>query len=247
MSCCFVLLSCPALAWPSLELSPSHDNTLYETVIDAGEMKNELSNGAGNFLFAGRTGLDAGFRLRRTVLKFDLSVLPAGAEILTAELTLYQSKAAPGSPPATMGLYRLQQDWGEGTSQGIGAEGQGDFATEGDATWHHRFYPATSWDTAGGSFALNPSALVTVGQTLGPYTWDCTSGMLDDLDTWLKTPELNFGWVITGGEEAGQSAHRFNSRTNPSAEERPRLTIVYRPEGGVFGDGFESDRDCHPP
>ena len=92
------LFASPSLgAWPSLELEPVQDNTLYETPIDSGATQYELSNGAGDFLFAGRGGMDAGFKLRRAVLKFDLSGLPAGAEILAARLTLHQSRAAPGS------------------------------------------------------------------------------------------------------------------------------------------------------
>lgn len=225
-------------------LLPSQDNTLYETSIDSGETINERSNGAGNFLFAGRTGLDAGFRLRRAVLKFDLGSLPPDAEILSAELTLYQSKAAPDSPPAEMGLHRVLQEWGEGDSKGIGAEGQGDFPAAGDATWHHRLYPDTLWDAAGGSFDSIFSAVVTVGQDLGYYTWRCTSALVADVNAWLQQPELNFGWIVVGGEFAGYSAHRFNSRENVTVEQRPRLKIVYRKPGSVFADGFEAGQPC---
>jgi hypothetical protein len=239
------LFASPSLcAWPSLELEPVQDNTLYETPIDSGATQYELSNGAGDFLFAGRGGMDAGFKLRRAVLKFDLSGLPAGAEILAARLTLHQSRAAPGSPPASMGLYRVSQDWGEGESEGIGAEGQGNFATAGDATWHHRFYPDIAWDTPGGSFAETASATTTVGQELTAYTWGCTSALVADLALWQSAPAQNFGWIVVGGEAAAYSAHRFDSRENEAVETRPRLTIVYRPAETVHSDGFETPPDC---
>jgi len=248
VSVCGLLLagavSTAAGAATEVLLQPGQDNTLYETSIDSGETVNERSNGAGNFLFAGRTGFDAGFRLRRAVLKFDLGDLPPDAEILSAELTLYQSKSAPGSPPAEMGLHRVLQAWGEGTSKGIAAEGQGDFPADDDATWHHSLYPGTLWDTAGGNYDSTASAVVTVGPDANDYTWECTQALVADVSTWLQQPELNFGWIVVGGEVAGYSAHRFNSRENATTETRPRLKIVYRTAGSVFGDGFEAAQPC---
>jgi len=227
-----------------MQLEPSRDNTLYETPIDTAETQNERSNGAGNFLFFGRTGLDAGFRLRRAVLKFDLDTLPPGARILSATLRVYQSNAAPGSPPAEPGLHRLLQDWGEGDSKGIAAEGQGDFPADNDTTWHHRFYPDTSWDSAGGSYVDTPSAVMTIGQNLQHYTWGCAPALLADLRYWQENPEQNFGWIIVGGEIAGYSAHRINSRENANVEQRPLLTLVYLTADEVFIDGFEVGAGC---
>jgi len=232
-------------AWPTITIEPAQDNTLYETAPDQPGVQLEMSNGAGNFLFAGRTGIDAGFRVRRSLLRFDLaSQLPADAQILGARLTLHQSKAAPGSPPAIMQLHRVLQAWGEGGSKGIGAEGQGNFAEAGDATWFHRIYPDQDWESAGGSYVAAPSAAVTVGQVLGDYTWDCSAALLADLALWQGKPADNHGWIIIGGEIAGKSAHRFNSRSNADLETRPRLTIRYRPANGVFADGFDQPEDC---
>jgi hypothetical protein len=206
-----------------------------------------MSNGVGNFLFAGRTAMDAGFRLRRGLIQFDLlNDLPPDAEILVAYLTIYQSKAAPGSPPAEMALHRVLQAWGEGTSKGIGAEGQGNFAEPGDATWIHRIYPDDLWDTEGGSFVEAPSANFTIGQNLQTSVWLCTEGLLEDLRYWQDNPEMNFGWLIKGGEFAGSSAHRFNSRENTVEETRPLLTLVYRSDEVPFTDGFEQPLNCGP-
>ncbi len=235
----------PALAAERVVLHPSQDNTLYETAMDTMEEQFELSNGAGNFIFSGRTGFDAGFKRRRAVLRFDLqAALPAGAEVLAAQLTLYQSKAAPGSPPANMGLYRVLQAWGEAGSKGIGAEGQGNFAEAGDVTWHHRLYPDELWDTAGGHFANQASATVIVGELLQDYSWQCTEELLADILYWQDNPAQNFGWIVVGGEEAGQSAHRFNSRENSNTQQRPRLELLYRLPGELFEDGFEATLSC---
>lgn len=233
------------LAWGSVpaahaagylaQLEPSQDNSIYEPVIDL------MSNGSGIFLFAGRTGLDGGFKARRALLKYDLAAaLPANAIITYAELSLYQSKAAPNSPPAEIGLHRLSASWGEGPSNATGAEGQGAPAEAGDATWTHRFHPDTAWTAPGGDFEAAPTVTTTVGQTLGYYRWACTQALLLELNDWLQAPETNHGWILIGGEEGGQSAHRFNSRENSTPEHRPRLTLWYITDDTVFLDGFES-------
>jgi len=234
----------PVMASEMLVLEPSQDNSLYETPIDDEETTFERSNGAGIFLFAGRTGLDGGFRRRRALLKFDLETgLPPGAQIVGVELTLYQSNAAPGAPPAAMGLHRVLEAWGEEGSDAIGPEGQGDFPEPGDATWHHRLHPDTLWTTAGGDFTELPSAVTTIGQELEDFTWSCSADLLDDVQYWQENPSENFGWIIVGSEDAG-FAHRLNSRQNADAATRPRLAVYYLPAETVFEDGFEEPFSC---
>ena len=105
-----------------VNLTPSKDNTLYE---DAG---GALSNGAGEFIFSGRTGGVAPPKLRRAVLSFDIAgSIPAGAMISSASLTLNMSKTRPGT--RTMTLHRLTADWGEGTSNAGSPGGAGAAST----------------------------------------------------------------------------------------------------------------------
>jgi hypothetical protein len=233
-----------ASAWQEVVLVADRDNTLYETEMDAGEVQNEFSNGAGSFLFAGRTNFDAVFRLRRGLIRFDLSTLPAGSEILSAELTLYQSNVPPGAFPITVSLHRVLQDWGEGAADGIGPEGQGAPAQPGDATWFHRFYDTATWTDPGGTFAISASASATVGAALGDYSWNCTSGLVGDIQAWVDDSNASFGWIVIGGEEGGGTARRFNSTNNAQLETRPRLRVVYRSPEFVFADGFESAVLC---
>lgn len=244
VSLCVVVFPQTASAWAQVVLIADRDNTLYETEMDAGEVQNEFSNGVGNFLFAGRTNFEAGFRLRRGLIRFDLSSLPAGSEVLYAKLILYQSKAPPGAFPITISLHRVMEDWGEGASKGIVAEGQGAPAQPGDATWFHRFYDTATWTVPGGSFAASASASATVGATLIDYSWNCTSPLVNDVQSWLDNESTNFGWIINGGEEGAGTARRFNSSNNGQAETRPRLSVVYRPPGYIFVDGFESKAAC---
>jgi len=234
-----------ALALESITLEPSQDNTLYESALDQHDEQHEVSNGHGSFLFAGRTGVDAGFKLRRALLQFDLAAnLSADADIVAVQLTIYQSKSAPGSPPVSMGLHRVLQSWGEAESNAFGPEGQGIWAEPGDATWHHRIYPDQLWDTAGGSYTATASSSTTFGQGLQHYSWSCDMALLDDLRYWQNNPGMNFGWVIAGGEASGSSARRFNSRQHDTPNQRPQLTIVYQKKDSVFDDSFEQQLSC---
>jgi len=226
-------------------LDASQDNTLYETAMDTVDEQFEVSNGSGSYTFSGRTGLDAGYKRRRSLVKFDLtSAIPADAIIVFAEISIYHSKAAPGSPPVNMAMHRVLQAWGEAGSNAPGPEGQGTWAEPGDATWHHRIYPDELWSTAGGSFAATSSAATIVGQQLQNYSWTCTSALLDDLNGWLATPSSNFGWIMVGGEDGGFSAHRFSSRENSNPDQRPKLTLIYQSADDLFRDGFEATPDC---
>jgi hypothetical protein len=67
---------------------------------------------------------------------------------------------------------------------------------------------------------------------------------LDDVLEWQEFPNANFGWIIVGGEEAGYSAHRFNSRENATTEQRPRLSVHFNRESTLFESGFETLLPC---
>ena len=110
----------------SVTLSPSKDNTLYE---DPG---GALSNGAGEYFFAGRTA-QATNSIRRGLIEFDIAgSIPAGSLIVSATLQLTMSKTIAGLQPVA--LHRLTADWGEGTSNATFEEGGGAAATSGDAS-----------------------------------------------------------------------------------------------------------------
>lgn len=208
----------------SVTLSASADNTLYESP------NGSLSNGAGQYLFAGRT---AGGETRRGLLQFDIaSMVPAGATILEASLTLHVSRAISGE--LDVSLYRSLAAWGEGTSDASGQEGGGTAATAGDATWLYTFYQDQFWNTPGGDFVAAASATTAVGD-VGFYTWN-SAGSVADVQAWLDAPELNAGWFVRGNEDGNATAKRFDSRENPTETFRPELTVRYAiPTPGAAG------------
>lgn len=198
-------------------LTAAKDNTLYQD--DFGF----LSNGRGIYIFAGATN---GGLLRRAVLAFDFSSIPAGSTITSASLRLRLTKTISGNTPMT--LNRLLQDWGEGTSNAGGQGGQGAGSTPGDATWIHTFYDTVFWTTPGGDFAPAASATATVGSVLNYYTWS-SAGMGADVQGWLSNPGGNFGWIVLGDETVIGTAKRFASREHSNMMYRPTLTVLYTP------------------
>jgi hypothetical protein len=208
----------PAARGDIVTLQASKDNTLYESSTGS------LSNGAGEYFFAGRTDTGA---IRRGVIAFDVAAaIPAGVVITRVDLTLNMSRTIAGLQPVS--LHRLLADWGEGTSNATAQEGMGAQATTGDATWLHRFYNTIFWSNPGaaGDFVTTASTTVQVGAT-GTYTFLSTAAMVADAQAWLDDPASNFGWILIGNESTTTTTKRFDSRNNSMPSVRPRLTIEF--------------------
>jgi hypothetical protein len=209
-------------------LNPVKDNTLYET------LNGSTSNGVGDFLFIGRVGSNGGGAIRRALIKFDIaSSVPAGATITSANLTMHMSKTNSGSFSAK--LHRVTSDWGEGTSNANTNEGSGASSSTNDATWIHRFFNTSLWNTPGGDFSSTISASLSVN-SVGSYSWGSNSQMVSDVQNWLNNPITNFGWIVIGDESSEGTAKRFDSRQNSTNANRPALTITYTTTTNVSGN-----------
>jgi hypothetical protein len=247
---CFCLLVFPLALGAradTYQAHPAKDNTLFWQT----DPNNQLSSGAGQHTFAGRTMQDSGstgtLSLRRGLVAFDTTSIPTYATIETATLTLYHDRS-PGSGNQPISLYTLTADWGEGTSDagGIGSGGGGGAgaaATQNDATWLYRFYDASSptsslaWTNPGaeGDYVTVASATASVAAAMEaphPYTWS-GSGLVADVQAWVLDPSSNFGWLLKGNETAPGTVRRFESRQNindgtgGNPEARPLLEVTY--------------------
>ena len=193
-----------------------HDATLYEDPAGA------LGNGAGEYLFAGRTGAGA---IRRTLLAFDVAAnVPAGTTIDRVELQLDMSRSV-ATGGGEVSVHRVLRPWGEGAANAPGEEGGGALAQPGDATWLHAVSPGELWSTPGGDFVATASASRSVGG-IGSYQWT-GNGLVADVQSWLDDPSGNFGWVLLGDETAVPSTKRFNSAENLVEATRPLLVVEY--------------------
>jgi hypothetical protein len=205
-------------------LTPSKDNTLIE------DPAGNLSNGAGDHLFAGRTNQFLTPQIRRGLIAFNVATpIPAGSRIVNVTLTLNMSQTSFGAGAQIIRLRRLTSDWGEGASDATGNEGPGAPAQIGDATWLFRFFDPNSptlWSQPGGDFVLTSSATLTVVE-IGTYTWGPTSQMIADVQSWLDTPADNFGWLLLGDETRSQTVKRFDSREILNPDARPHLFVDY--------------------
>ncbi|MCA9102075.1 MAG: PQQ-dependent sugar dehydrogenase, partial [Planctomycetales bacterium] len=199
----------------TIEVPALRDNTLYESETGL------LSNGSGQYLFAGTTAADD---LRRALLSFDLvGLIPPDATITNVSLRLNMSRTISGT--SDVSLHRVLTGWGEAGSDASAHEGGGAPAEPGDATWLHTFFDTEQWATPGGDFAPGASATESVAG-IGTYVWN-SPFMVADLRTWLSAPSTNNGWVLVGDESQTASAKRFDSRENPDALNVPTLIITY--------------------
>ena len=195
-------------------LRPSKDNTIYG--------QTNLSNGAGEFLFAGSSGGNGGSRVLRSLIAFNLAgQIPAGATINSVTLTLTVNTPL-ASNTNTVRLHRVSADWGEGTSVAPMGGGGGAPATSGDATWTARFFNTSNWSSPGGDFVATASASQAVNTNSGSINFSA-AGLVADVQAWVNAPASNFGWILVAQDEAGPAV-RFASREAAAA---PSLLVDY--------------------
>jgi hypothetical protein len=227
------VLFAPAAAISDVvNLSADKDNTLYES------LTGEKSNGLGDYFFAGRT--DNGV-LRRGLVAFDVaSGIPSGSTINSVVLRLRMSRTQAGSE--SLDLHRVTADWGEGTSDAPGKEGEGANSTPNDATWIHTFYDTSIWAIPGGDYSGTVSATTAVDGN-GFYYWS-SAQMATDVQNWLDGGQPDYGWILIGNEGTNKTAKRFNSSDNNS--DPPDLEINFTPPPAA-GACCAADGSCSVP
>lgn len=208
-----------------VSLESTIDNMLVE---DAG---GNLSNGAGNRMFAGTTLQVTGAAIRRALVRFDVAgTIPAGATILSAELQLTVVRSRGGA--LDVAVHRALGDWGEGTSIGFRGQAIGASATTDDATWTLAKFPGQPWSTPGGDFVPTASATANAGTT-GTVSWSSTA-LRDDVQAMLDAPASDFGWVVIADESAtAPNVRGFGTHEQSSAAARPALVIEYQEAAAV--------------
>lgn len=205
-----------------LRLAPVADTSIYADINGFDRSWDERSDGQGESLWLSTT---ADGLLRRALVRFDLSAVPEGMQVVSATFTLYQSRSRSDH---AVTMHRLLGSWGEGLSNG-GSQGTGAQATAGDATWRWRDYGVTEWTTRGGDFVSAASASTFVGPPNQSYTWASTEGLRADVQGWLANPASNHGWILLGQEIDSPNAKRFDSGESPFATQRPLLVLQVTP------------------
>jgi glucose/arabinose dehydrogenase len=204
-------------------LTAVKDNSIFAETGGGGE---ELSNGTGPLF----TGITASDQLRRALVQFDLSGVPAGSRFGAALLQIHVSAAETGGAnQRNTFLKRMLAAWGEGAS--FAAAGPA-VAQNGDATWMNAFYSATTpvpWANEGGDYSSDVSAAFGLFPQLG-FRAFFGPQMTKDVHAWLATPVTNFGWVLEGNDTNTTPTARVKtiaSREDADPAKRPQLVLVH--------------------
>jgi hypothetical protein len=197
-----------------VEVGASIDNTMFKGL--------ELSNGIGEYFFAGTTKDDV---KKRALVMFDLAEsVPAGVTVDSAILVLHPSKVKPGS--TSIKVHMLTTEWGEGTSRAEDGDGKGAAATANDATWEFAKFNTQSWIKSGGDYALEASTTSTV--SLGSDAEFSSSEITANVNFWLANPSKNYGWILIGDESTTSTSVKFGSRDHNDHLIWPKLNLYYQ-------------------
>lgn len=212
----------------TVDLSPVADAAIYEPNDECSNPSvDAAANGAGDYLFVGRTAGGGGNSLRRSLLRFDVaSAIPAGAAVESVSLSLTVDKVPPTVGGFTTQLRSVQADWNEGPTDAGIPGGEGDTSVNGDVTWCDREVGSAEWSSPGGDYG--PEVVGSVLMTdVGPYEVPSSPSMVAAVQAWLDQPSTNYGWLLRGGEGFGSvpSAKRLASREAISGG--PMLTVTY--------------------
>ncbi len=147
------------------------------------------------------------------LIQFDLSAIPSGQTITSAELKLYVYYKQSNT---TTRVYKETDAW-----------------TEMGATWNTTD-GTTAWGGSAGGYGTGMSSGNNVLDTktvngTGWFTWDVTSAVQE----WYSNPSTNHGLLIER-VPYGQGWKCY-SREYGTVEKRPILTVTYVPEPGTIG------------
>lgn len=211
-----------------VELRATKDNTIYS--------EENLSNGAGQYLFAGVTNQSY---KRRALVKFEISgVVPDGVAIDSAFLILTPSLVKTAG--TTVSVHSLTLNWGEGDSDAEGEEGKGADASANDATWTKAIVNGDSWIKPGGDYNREASASTVVN--LGEKAVFGSAELTANVNTWHQNAADNYGWIVIGDETTNATAIRFISKENDEVISRPRLKMYYQGATSTLPRGFNKDQ-----
>lgn len=199
-----------------LRLAPAADATIFHDLAGSGTY-DHVADGKGGSLW---TSVVMRGVARRALLQFDLSLVPAGQQVVGASLSLYLERS---QGRHDVGLYRVQTGWGEGSAVGI--DGLGAPATAGDPTWAWADYLTQAWHTPGGDRDTTASAVTFVDDEARWYQWS-SPALLADVQAWVADPAGNHGWMLIGREDQERNALRFGSREGIAP---PQLVLQLAP------------------
>lgn len=174
----------------------------YTGTTDAGISSWEPDSNAGN---SGEMIVRTGDQ-KSALVRFDVSAIPAQAQILEANLQLYVTS---GSREATLRAYRVLRSW-----------------DESQVTWRSA-RSGELWGSPGcNAIGIDREGEPTTESILGiTGTW-AELQITDLVASWVENPHANYGLFLKT-VSAISTEHRLASSEHWQADWRPKLTIVY--------------------
>jgi hypothetical protein len=148
---------------------------------------------------------------QRGLYKFNISSLPANADIVSANLNLV--KIGGNSDGNNISAHRITSNWSEGSGSCSG--------TTGVANFNQRM-SGLNWSTPGGDFIGTSDDVTNVGGN-GKYDWS----VLNSVQSWYSGASSNFGLLLKFSDESLNKEMDFASSENSTSANRPSLTINY--------------------
>lgn len=156
-----------------------------------------------------------GSALRRGLVQFDLSGIPANIDIKSAKIEMYYYATGSTATAADIGAYQVVRGWAEGTGSGT--------ATNNGATWN-TYDGINAWGLPGGDYNTNVESIVYgIQGTYGWYSWDVT-GLARG---WYKGTIPNYGVLFKSEQESLSHYKYFYSSESGETALRPRLVVTY--------------------
>ena len=158
-------------------------------------------------------GVDGSFE-RSSLVRWDISSLPAGATIEAAVLTF----SVRNQSPDPYGVFEALRPW-----------------TEGSVTWN-QFDAGMPWTTAGAKGVGTDRGATLLGTTpsdnqTGIRTVVLNADGVQLVQDWLDGTQPNNGFVLFGDGMVGSDGVNLRSREEPNANLRPMLAVYYTTGG----------------
>jgi pimeloyl-ACP methyl ester carboxylesterase len=155
-----------------------------------------------------------GTTTKRTLVRFDLSLIPEDANVTAATLDLYLDYRYPDTA-AGVNLYYLLKPWSEATATWVTTGLGQDWAIAGVG--------GVGTDRDGAPFASGSF------RTVGAYN---RIDVREAVRRWVRSPEANFGFMVMGTSSVDA---RVWSSEVPREGQLPRLIVTYEPPPGTPG------------
>ena len=145
------------------------------------------------------------------LMRFDLSAIPGGATVTSAQLSFYTEPGGGSGTPVE--LYEVLEAWDEGTG----------YATPGACNWTARI-SSQSWATPGvgsGSRGTTSRGSVTPSSGDSEFTTAVNTSVVQ---SWVGAPSSNHGLALVMA--SGPSVVITSAQGPPS--KRPLFTVTYQ-------------------